>query len=135
MELKFKGVCAKLCCEHFPISQLTDADLRAAYLAWKAKEPEYLRDNGAEGVLECVPVDIHLIYPMIRYSHTCEETGIQYFSCAHWNTDTKLCNIYEIRPVMCRDFPYRGMCQYKDRGCTLEVVEVDDGGALKATAS
>src|SRR5690242_20432891 len=28
------------------------------------------------------------------------------FMCSNWNEETRLCEIYENRPAMCRDFPY-----------------------------
>jgi Fe-S-cluster containining protein len=32
------------------------------------------------------------------------------YRCKHWNETTGLCGIYEDRPDMCRDYPYRGAC-------------------------
>ncbi len=32
------------------------------------------------------------------------------FTCRHWNSETKLCEIYEDRPDMCRDFPSEDGC-------------------------
>jgi len=37
------------------------------------------------------------------------------FMCSNWNEDTRLCEIYEDRPPMCRDFPYAKPCRY---GCS-----------------
>jgi Fe-S-cluster containining protein len=34
----------------------------------------------------------------------------QWFTCRHWNEETRLCGAYEDRPSMCRDFPYREPC-------------------------
>lgn len=34
--------------------------------------------------------------------------GVQHYSCRHWDEDTRLCKIYEARPLMCSEYPYRG---------------------------
>lgn|SRR5512146_2843399 len=36
------------------------------------------------------------------------------FMCSNWNEETRLCEIYEERPLMCRTFPYGESCRY---GC------------------
>jgi Fe-S-cluster containining protein len=122
MTLQFKGKCAGLCCELFPIGIMTYADLQAAFRAWHANEAEYLDHRGE---MDRVPQDIWLIYPMARLQST-DEAGRQLFTCAHWDRETHLCQIYDDRPVMCRDFPYRGKCKYHEAGCTLEVVETKE---------
>jgi Fe-S-cluster containining protein len=37
------------------------------------------------------------------------------FTCRHWDEDTRLCGIYEDRPMMCREFPYGKPCSF---GCS-----------------
>jgi Fe-S-cluster containining protein len=39
-----------------------------------------------------------------------------WYSCKHFDPDTCLCTIYEIRPSMCRSYPGRGSCNYGE--CT-----------------
>lgn len=40
------------------------------------------------------------------------------YDCTHFNPTTGRCTIYERRPAMCREYPYRGgSC--KREGCTL----------------
>lgn len=44
----------------------------------------------------------------------------QYYRCAHWDEETRLCRIYEDRPRMCRDFPGYddgAVCEY---GCDCQ---------------
>lgn len=36
------------------------------------------------------------------------------YTCKHWDEDSRLCTIYDKRPQMCADYPYRGTCQH---GC------------------
>lgn len=38
-----------------------------------------------------------------------------YYTCIHWNYETKLCKVYQFRPHMCREFPYGDPCPYE--GC------------------
>lgn len=44
--------------------------------------------------------------------------GEGYFTCKHWDTETKLCGIYETRPEMCQTYPEKdNPCDLP--GCTL----------------
>ena len=36
------------------------------------------------------------------------DLGDGHYSCKHWDTETRLCRIYEQRPQMCRDYPEPG---------------------------
>lgn len=40
--------------------------------------------------------------------------GLGLYTCRNWNEETRLCGIYDTRPVMCRDYPYGLPCE---RGC------------------
>lgn len=31
-------------------------------------------------------------------------------TCRHWDEQTRLCTVYDRRPVMCRNYPYDGAC-------------------------
>lgn len=37
------------------------------------------------------------------------------YMCSNWNEETRLCEIYAERPLMCRTFPYGAACRY---GCS-----------------
>lgn len=37
-----------------------------------------------------------------------------FFTCRHWDEETKLCGDYENRPAMCREYPYSKQCAH---GC------------------
>lgn len=117
--MKFTGKCTGHCCEVFPMGIVTPEDLRLAYLAWKSGAQDF---TNTAGKLQGVYQDIWLLYPMARFHHAGED-GRHYFSCVHWDAATRLCGIYEIRPAMCNDYPYRGKCQHAGKGCTFEVVE------------
>lgn len=34
------------------------------------------------------------------------------YTCRHWDEETKLCGVYEERPVMCAAYPYGRKCQH-----------------------
>lgn len=38
-------------------------------------------------------------------------------SCRHWDTETRLCTVYDDRPLMCREYPYGGPC---NAGCDFD---------------
>jgi Fe-S-cluster containining protein len=116
MELRHKGKCTGSCCEKFPLSESYE-DLKACYDEWRKGSPCYIDHNGKK---HSVMDDIFLLYPMLRLLGTGKD-GREIFTCAHWDRETRLCGIYEIRPTMCRDYPYRGKCSLQ--GCTYEVEE------------
>lgn len=41
--------------------------------------------------------------------------GKRWFTCRHWDEETRLCDEYNQRPEMCRDFPYGLDCPH---GCS-----------------
>jgi Fe-S-cluster containining protein len=34
------------------------------------------------------------------------------YTCRHWDIETRLCQAYEQRPALCRDYPYGGTCHH-----------------------
>lgn len=48
--------------------------------------------------------------------------GRGFFTCRHWDEDTRLCTAYEDRPGMCRDYPYMKVC---DHGCGYQLPMAD----------
>lgn len=40
-----------------------------------------------------------------------------YFTCRHWDEETRLCGIYDQRPAMCREYPYGKECDHGCGGC------------------
>jgi Fe-S-cluster containining protein len=47
-----------------------------------------------------------------------------HFTCRHWDEGTRLCTVYDRRPMMCRGFPYDRPCQFgcSTKGTTMEVL-------------
>ena len=55
--------------------------------------------------------DIAIIGPMLIPIEPDKEKG-WWYTCKHWNTESKLCEIYEKRPRMCALYPYGDECTY-----------------------
>jgi Fe-S-cluster containining protein len=47
---------------------------------------------------------------------------IKYYSCRHWDEETRLCTIYDERPWMCRTYPNEDKC---DHGCDCKGTPMD----------
>ena len=54
--------------------------------------------------------EIYLIYPMLEFLYENSEEDLPYhYRCKHYNIDESgmpACSIHEIRPGMCREFPF-----------------------------
>lgn len=99
------GTCKRrgYCCQDVRLAESPDM-LRRAYEYWKRMKS--IDPNFSE---------IYLIYPMLefRFENLKEDLPYHYL-CRHFTHDKDgipACSIYEIRPAMCREFPY-----YKDIG-------------------
>lgn len=53
--------------------------------------------------------DIDKIGPMLRIVQEDGDLGAWY-TCIHYDNNTKMCMIYDKRPQMCRDYPYDSPC-------------------------
>lgn len=40
------------------------------------------------------------------------------YTCKHFDHTTRDCGIYEMRPAMCRDYPYGRVCKFE--GCSMK---------------
>jgi Fe-S-cluster containining protein len=73
--------------------------LQQAYLYWK--KTKSIDPNFSE---------IYLIYPMLTFKFEKSEEDLPYhYSCKHFTIDssgTPACSIHNIRPRMCKDFPF-----------------------------
>ena len=76
-----------------------------------------------------IPQDIHLIAPMVTYLGHYDTPASQntvpevmrlehHYTCKHYDAATHNCTIYDIRPAMCREYPYGHGCNYA--ACTWE---------------
>jgi len=114
MTLENSKKCGGACCRRFTLPYPPE-QLKEKYLAW------YRRDYERE----TIPQDIHLIYPMVTYlgfmrSEPYQQNELHWYTCKHLDEETSLCKIYEIRPKMCREFPYESKCPYS--GCKDESI-------------
>lgn len=118
--------CTGHCCRDFSL-RFSPEELMAAYRRWQSGgRGERLTMSGAPRGVELA--EIHLIAPMVVHLGHTERTprlvnptddeligkpvrGHRY-RCKHWDPKTGDCTIYEIRPLMCRDYPGRRECSY-----------------------
>lgn len=82
--------------------------------------------SGAQSDAHARPIgaDIHLIASMARLNsiETSADGRKDYrYRCVHLQEDGN-CGIYEIRPTMCRDYPYDKGCTFD--GCTWDKVRL-----------
>lgn len=104
-----------ICCQDVRLAE-DPALLKRAYEFW-IKSPS-IKPTFSE---------IYLIYPMLefKFENTAEDLPYHY-RCKHFkHDDTGLpaCSIYEIRPRMCRDFPYYEDVPNLDRNGPLSPYE------------
>lgn len=90
--------------------EYTHAELKLAYEAWISGKKMFFKEPG--GLPVNIPRDIHLLYPMLVPA-----AGEKRFNCKHQSKNGD-CSIYDIRPQMCRDYPYGKVCPRKS--CTME---------------
>jgi len=103
------------CCQDVRLAEPPDM-LEKAYAYWKKTksiDPDFS--------------EIYLIYPMLSFLREMPGEDLPYhYRCAHFTHDENgipACSIYEIRPRMCRDFPYYEDVKYLDRNEPLSPYE------------
>lgn len=124
--------CMGQCCRRFTLP-MNPEELYAAYLYWLNHSAESINKNSHicdNNTLysrhDRLIQDIHLIYPMVIYLGKFNKTPegfsidheIYHYTCKHHDQKTGNCTIYDIRPSMCKLYPYGRKCYYK--GCTNE---------------
>lgn len=87
--------CNGSCCERFFISS----------------SPAELNERASKND-PTVDIDIQQIAAMVIPIEEAKGEGVPgyWYTCKNWDTETRLCTIYETRPQMCRDFPYMDPC-------------------------
>ncbi len=103
------------CCQNVMLAESPEL-LQEAYEAWKridSIDPSFS--------------EIYLIYPMLTFLRELPEEDLPYrYRCKHFTHDQvglPSCSIYEIRPRMCRDFPYYDEVEHLDRDEPLSPYE------------
>ncbi len=83
----------------------------------------FIRENGRDGaqiadmILPLYPLIPGAEYPTGNVVLEKPVGGGWVFTCKHFNLETRDCGIYESRPEMCREYPYRSPCEHGER-CT-----------------
>ena len=110
--------CRGDCCRsmYLPVSP---ERLRNSYNAWMAQEK-----TDVQGLP--ILTDIHLLGTMLVHlgeleanpltGHPSGSSKAHYYRCKHL-AENGDCTIYDIRPKMCRDYPYGYPCQYPGCEC------------------
>jgi len=111
------GYCKRrgYCCQDIRLAEPPYV-LRRAY--------EYWRDMK---VIDPKFSDIYLIYPMLEFKFDNQKADLPYhYKCKHFTRDESgipTCSIYDVRPAMCRDFPYYDDVKSLDRDEPLSPYE------------
>lgn len=124
-----RGRCSGHCCSNFYLP-FSPEEIEAKYVLWtkfqgSGDKTNIMSMSVADQFQGCdtkTPIDIHLIFPMLSYlgqdvmprqvRRVEPDPDRHYYSCKHWDQETGDCTIYEHRPQMCREYPYRGKCNY-----------------------
>ena len=103
------------CCEKFFLP-LSPQELIDAYRYFKDRDDRltmsFLNERKA-GVHDFrIYQDIELVAPMVRLIEEVQETDDNrhgyWYTCIHYDQSKKRCGIHNIRPRMCRGFPFYG---------------------------
>lgn len=103
-----RSVCTGQCCAAFPLSANRDyvqsrGDDSGEYALIGSLLFELTRDE-AYARLEALSLN-----PPAWWAEQAER---QLYSCRHWDTRSRLCTIYERRPLMCSRYPYSAACEH-----------------------
>lgn len=125
--------CTGHCCRAFFLPYSPE-EIHRAYLAWRDGKP--VPRSSLESPEIPNLIDIHLVASMVRHlgfgtrrdvaptapisptkgaRNSAAQPG-HFYTCVHLQPNGD-CGIYDIRPAMCRDYPYGLPCRYL--GCTF----------------
>jgi len=103
------------CCQDVRLAESPEL-LEQAYSFWKKSRK--IDPNFSE---------IYLIYPMLFFKFENQAEDLPYhYHCKHFSRDEQgvpCCSIYEIRPKMCRDFPFYEGVEHLDQSGPLSPYE------------
>lgn len=103
------------CCQDVRLAESPDM-LKKAYTYWKGMTSIDPRFS-----------EIYLIYPMLAFKFEKPGDDLPYhYACRFFTHDENrlpACSIHEIRPAMCRDFPYYDEVEHLDRTGPLSPYE------------
>lgn len=109
--------CNGSCCERF-------------YLPWTPETVKELKDNIDSGEPNEYHEDTEMIVNMVIPLESDDSTGGWWYTCKHWDRDTRLCTVYEQRPYMCREYPYGDKCKFCNSKCGTKKREVLKAGKI-----
>lgn len=104
--------CDGRCCAVFPMS-LSPEEM----LTWRGIHATYESIFVTDMLVALTPYEARMRWTDLGYGELKDlDLGMPLYTCRHWDTETKLCTVYDERPWLCRDFPYQGACHHT--GCT-----------------
>lgn len=80
------------------------------------KRPNHSLYNDIEVIAPMVIYLGYKKYPVQLVRPPEKPEKVHLYTCKHLGAKTNNCTIYEHRPLMCRDYPYRSFCNYN--ACT-----------------
>lgn len=69
------------------------------------------------------------------YEEATSHEGRLLYTCRHWDERTRLCTVYEQRPVMCREFPYGLGCHACDFEIDTDLIALLERRSAEAGAN
>lgn len=124
------GGCIGLCCTNLPLSVPgTTHEEQLSYLLRMAESGTKPESWSVEDLDRNV-AELRYIHDMLIPLPDRRSDGRPAFGCVLFDVDTMLCTAYSSRPKMCSDYPAyvgkgysgeRGVCSYRDRGCTYGI--------------
>lgn len=112
METRY--LCDGSCCERFWLPMDQDG-LWASYSDYQQGFP-------------AIP-DIEMIAQMTIYLEPAVTNG-HWYTCKFWDSESRLCTIYNDRPRMCREYPYGSECTHCHSTCGTEDVNIVPAGPI-----
>ena len=123
--MKLHNRCMGECCEDIGL-RISPAALEKSYLKWRRMAFYKNLTEDVNGTLKDDKDvwdinEIFLLYPMLKYTgknHKHPESSNKitkelyyHYTCVHFDSKSRRCGIYKIRPMMCRTYPNSGICR------------------------
>jgi len=127
-EYEEHGKCNGDCCRMFTICGYTYDEIKRKH---EAKEDIQDLDKIVDMLVTLTKEEIEAGFEGYAkpYKKLYEDAGItidkligKMFTCKHHNKETSLCNDYENRPALCREFPYSDTTICQHEGCTYRLI-------------
>lgn len=117
--------CGGYCCERFRIrNYLTSADQ-----SFSLEQIQELAEGGSPDIKKVAAMLVYLGKSKVNGNGLEDEVESHWYTCKHFDTETRLCKDYEERPDMCRNHGDIQGCIFDK--CQLKLKNLAGGGELK----